>query len=264
MNDVPSRRFPECFGFRSGARGTHTSRTIMLAEVGELLAARSASTNRQEYYQAIVTDNVLRKRTLTTRRGTAQRLSELYALDPKVTLFRLFRTFWDADRAGRPLLALLCAAARDPLLRLTIEPVLQARPGQEVSADMLDAALAESAPDRFKPAVRRGVARRAASSWTQACYLAGRSHKVRRQPTVTPACAAYALALGYLQGERGPGLFTTLWARLLDVPAEALRELAAEASRRDWLNYRHAGGITEVRFPQLLTPAEEESLRVAN
>ena len=207
---------------------------------------------------------MLRKRTLTTRRGTAQRLAELYALDPKVTLFRLLRAFWDADREGQPLLALLCASARDPLLRLTIEPVLQARPGQVVSAETLDAALAEVAPDRFKLAIRRGVARRAASSWTQAGFQAGRTRKFRRHPLATPACAAYALVLGYLQGARGPGLFTTLWARLLDGHAEQLRELAAEASRRDWLNYRHAGGITDVRFPQLLTPAEEERLRVAN
>jgi hypothetical protein len=101
--DDPPNCFPDRFGFRSGARGTHSSRTIMLAELRALLGARPATATRGDYRLAILTDNVLGKKTLVTRRGTAQRLTELYALDPEVVLFRLFRFFWDLDRDGRPL-----------------------------------------------------------------------------------------------------------------------------------------------------------------
>ncbi len=43
MDELDSQRFPESFGFRSGARGVHTSRTIMFAELHDLLAALPAS-----------------------------------------------------------------------------------------------------------------------------------------------------------------------------------------------------------------------------
>src|SRR5262249_32608166 len=88
--------------FRTGACGAHTSRTIMLAELRDLLDACPAGATRDEYRQAILAENVLRKKTLSTRRGTAQRLRELYALDPEVPLFRLLRFFWDRDPGGRP------------------------------------------------------------------------------------------------------------------------------------------------------------------
>ena len=104
----------EELGFRFGDKGTHTSRTMMLAELTALLDARTGRATREEYRKAILEENVFGKRTAATRRLTAQRLNELYALDPEVTLFRLLRFFWQADALARPLLALLCACARDP------------------------------------------------------------------------------------------------------------------------------------------------------
>jgi len=48
-------------GFRFGDKGTHTSRTIMLGELGELLEAVPASSAREAYATAIVDENVLGK-----------------------------------------------------------------------------------------------------------------------------------------------------------------------------------------------------------
>ncbi len=261
MDDVNSQRFPECFGFRSGPRGVHTSRTIMFAELHDLLAALPATATREEYRQAILKENVLGKKTLATRRGTTKRLGELYALDLRVTLFRLLRFFWDVDQQGRRLLAFLCASARDPLLRLTAPPVLTAKEGDIVTKESLEKAVQEAAPDRFKPGICQAIARRAASSWTQAGHLSGHVVKKRSHPVVTPANAAYALVLGYLCGVRGQLLLTTCWARLLDVPTNRIAQLAAEASRRGWLNFRQAAAVIEIRFPDLLTAAEKERLR---
>jgi hypothetical protein len=261
MGEGNSQAFPESFGFRNGPRGVHTSRTIMFAELHDLLAALPATATREEYRQAILRDNVLGKKTLATRRGTAKRLGELYALDLRVPLFRLLRFFWKVDQEGRRLLAFLCASARDPLLRLTAPPVLTAKEGETVAKESLEKAVEEADPDRFKPGICQAIARRAASSWTQAGHLSGHVVKKRSHPVVTPANTAYALVLGYLCGVRGQLLLTTYWARLLDEPTNRIARLAAEASRRGWLNFRQAAGVIEIRFPDLLTAVEKEMLR---
>jgi len=119
-------------GFRFGAKGTHTSRTIMLEEFQTLLKACQPESTRAAYRDAVVNHNCLGKRTVATRRLTDQRLSELYALDPSVLLFRVMRRLWQAEDRGRPLLALLLALARDPLLRITAPPILRLRHGEEL------------------------------------------------------------------------------------------------------------------------------------
>src|SRR5687768_6372282 len=98
-------RMPATFGFRDGATSVHTSRTMMLEEFSLLLGKVPASAKAGDYTAAVVEDNLLGKPTQTTRKRTAERLAELYALDPGCTLFRLLRHFWPSDPAGRPLLA---------------------------------------------------------------------------------------------------------------------------------------------------------------
>ena len=83
-------------GFRFGG-GTHTSRTIMLAELRAVLAHCGPHATRDEYLSAIHEDNCLGKRTAATRKLSSQRLSELYAIDPDVPLFRVMRRCWYVD-----------------------------------------------------------------------------------------------------------------------------------------------------------------------
>lgn len=255
---LPYRR---SFGFREGDRGTHTSRTIMLAELRILLDHNPPTAAKSDYWRTIVEDNVLGKRTGSTRRLSAQRLSELYGLDPAIPIFRTFRLLWNMDEAGRPLLAFLCAYARDPLLRLTAPAILNARQGESVTTAAIEKALIEVISGRFNPSILNKIARNAGSSWTQSGHLSGRAHKVRSRPVATPANTAFALFLGYLEGFRAQRLFATEWARLLDRAPEQLSELASIASQRGLLNYRNVGSVVEVRFPDLLTTEEEERLR---
>ena len=84
-------------GFRFGHIGTHTSRTIMLAELGATFSAVPAAAKPPDYAAAIVVENCLGKQTVSTRRLTLQRLRELYALDPAVPIFRILRRLWDLD-----------------------------------------------------------------------------------------------------------------------------------------------------------------------
>ncbi len=252
---------PERFGFRCGDRGTQTSRTIMLSELSSLLAVTPSSASNADYRTAIVLENVLGKRTEATRKLTAQRMTELYALDPRVPLFRVLRQLWDADEQGRPLLACLCANARDPILRMTATPVLDASEGEPVSKHALADVVAETVGDRFNPSTLDKIARNAASSWTQSGHLKGRSNKARVRAIATPAATAYALALGRLDSAQGEALFHTYWVRLLDAPATLVDTLAFEASRRGWVSYRRVGGVVDIGFAGLLTEDEMEDAR---
>src|ERR1035437_7828679 len=102
MGCMVNNRLPQQFGFRSGDKGTHTSRTVMFDELSILLDGFAPDIGRSEYLAAIIERNALGKKTMATRILTAQRLSELYILDPTAPLFRVLRRFWQEDAAGRP------------------------------------------------------------------------------------------------------------------------------------------------------------------
>lgn len=144
--DLPSR-----FGFRSGDRRTHGSRSILLGDVRQLFAATSEHTGYDEYRVAIMEENVLGKGTASARFWGWKKLRELYGLHSRLAVFRCFRTLWESDPEGRPLLAVLCACARDPLLRISAATILKAPQGSVVTPDDLLGAIAEVAPDRFSP-----------------------------------------------------------------------------------------------------------------
>jgi hypothetical protein len=92
----------------------------------------------------------------------------------------------------------------------------------------------------------------AGSSWQQSGHLRGKLNKVRQQANSGPVAVAYALILGHLCGERGQGLFETMWSVLLDTPPGELRAQAATASQQGWLEYRHSGDVTDVSFRRFL------------
>ena len=143
----------ERVGFKFGAKGTHSSRTIMSDELSNLLCAASPTATRTDYRSLIINDNCLGKRTTATRRLSYQRLSEMYALDPEVLLFRVMRQLWQVDARGHPLLALLLALARDPLLRVTATPILRLRPDEMLDRQAFTDALTRGTGSRFNEAV---------------------------------------------------------------------------------------------------------------
>ena len=59
-------------GFRFGLVGTHTSRTIMLAELSAVLDMVPPESSRSDYASAIIDLNCLGKATTSTRRLTNQ------------------------------------------------------------------------------------------------------------------------------------------------------------------------------------------------
>lgn len=260
---VGSRSEPEMalldrIGFRFGDKGAHTSRTIMLAELTNLLRVRTAADTRDEYETAVVDENCLGKQTLSTRKLTLQRMSELYALDPSVPIFRLLRFFWeDSGEHVQAQLAILASLARDPLLRATAPTVLTMQRGEEIARQRLTDALRKTVDGRLNDDILDKVLRNAASSWTQSGHLAGRCRKKRTMVDPSPASTAFALVLGYLLGVRGENLFETLFARVLDRDSNELMFLAMDAKRLGFLNLKSGGGVTIISFDCILNEQEK-------
>jgi hypothetical protein len=251
-------------GFRFGDRGTHTSRTIMLEELSALMRDSAPAATRAEYRTLIVEQNCLGKRTAATRKLSDQRLSELYGLDPRIMIFRLMRRFWQADEQARPLLALLLSLARDPLLRMTAQPILRMRPGEELGRQALTDALDRGTGSRFNEAVLDKIVRNTSASWTQSGHLMGRSRKDRQAVRPTPIAAAYALALGYILGARGRALLETLWAKVLDVSLDELISIAMDAKRAGHIDLKSSGGVIDISPVQLFTDEERRLLHGTN
>lgn len=249
------------YGFVLEGLGAHSSRTIMFKELGLLLAACPPTADKKDYRAAIVEDNVLLKQTVSTRRESFRRLREMYGLDIELLVFRAFRDLWNQTLEARPLLTLLCATTRDPMLRASAQVVLDAPVGSQVTSQMISRSIDDQYPGRLNSTTLANIGRHAASSWTQTGHLDGRSNKVRVRAQSYPTTVAYGLLLGHLCDARGEALFHTPWAKILDTPVHALKEQAALASRQGWLEYRQSGAVTEITFDYLLREVDEREPR---
>lgn len=238
--------------FNPGSVSTHASRTMMLFELELLLGAVPAVGSADDYRRAILDDNVLLKKSDSTRRKSLRHLRELYVLDEEDLLFAVLRGLYYHDPASLPLLALLTAVARDGLLRSTASLILETPAGAALDTADFSRTVAGAFPDRFTPITLESVGQRTASTWTRSGHLKGRVRKVRARAAVSVGAVVYALLLGHLSGVRGLPLYETLWARLLDAPPNELDALAFAASRRGLLEYRRMGEVAEIRFSRLL------------
>jgi hypothetical protein len=131
-------------GFSFSKSGVHKARTMMLEDL-ELLfeAVTDPAAARDEYVKAIVAHNFLKKRSVKTRQLSAGHLKNLYALDPSVTIFRALRFFWQRDSDGHPLIALLCAYARNTILKSSVAFILNFSEGKAVTREAIEAFLVE-------------------------------------------------------------------------------------------------------------------------
>lgn len=239
-------------GFRDGDKGVHSSRTLMLAELELLLAATPPEAETLDFRRAVVDDNVLGKRTATTREHTVRKLKALYGLNPAIAVYRVMRELWRSDEEGRPLLALLCAVARDPLLRASAEVVLETNLGATVTQEAIAATVRPS----FSASTRDAIVSHLLSTWRSAGLIGEKKANVRTKPRATWGAAAYALALGFMEGGRGSLLLATPWSRLLSCPQSEMLELVHQADLRGFVEYRAAGDIMTLRADLQLTDEE--------
>lgn len=247
-------------GDQSG--GATTSHTIVVPALQQLLSGAGVQASSADYERAVLEENVLGKDTVESRRRTLRYLRELYLLRSDALLFRALCDLWTDDPAGQPLLAGLCALARDSVFRASAPAIFASEPGDEVTSADLSETVAKTFPDSYSESTLGKIGRNTASSWEQTGHLEAiaRTTKARTRAVCTPSTTAYALLLGHLEGVEGAALFDTIWARALDRPRAHLFDLAVLASQRSLIDFRHSGGITEVKFSELLRPMEGQLL----
>lgn len=239
--------------------GANTSHTLLVDDLITLLdEVPRADAVQSDYMDAVIGHNVLGKDTDGGRRRNFRYLRELYLLRPDSLLFRALRDLWWFDHSGRPLLACVCALARDTSFRASAAAIVRTGPGDELTSRDLAAAVEEQFPTAYNPSTLAKIGRNTFSSWEQTGHLHPHvpSIKRRQRAVCQPSNIAYALLLGHLQGARGQALFETLWAQVLDQPRSHLYDLATAASQAGLLEFKNAGGVVEVGFSHLMRPFE--------
>jgi hypothetical protein len=186
----------ETFGLKFSSGGAHISRTMMLEELGAVSASVRQGSGTAAYREAVLQENVLGKTTDSTRQKSLRHLRELYALDEAIPIFGLLRKLHAMDPASLPLLAVQVAWSRDPLLRATTPPVMDASNGELVETASLAQALEATFPNQYSELNRNKIARNAASSWTQSGHLAGRAKKTRQEIKPTTVAVTMGFSLG--------------------------------------------------------------------
>ncbi len=242
-------------GFRSGAGGAHQSKTMMLSELTTLLSAQPR--DGETLKRLTISENILGKSSSAARQSVLGQLKKLYGLGGKSTVTAGLIALWAIDPQGRPLLALLCALARDPLLRDSANVILDAPSGDRVGAAEISSRIAALHPERFSPAMLKSLAQNCASSWTQSGHLVGKVKKLRTRAGPTPVVAAYAAFLASLSGFGGPALIASPWLDILDSTINERLSLLRRAEAQGLLNVRAAGEVVEVVLDPLLARVGE-------
>ena len=231
-------------GFKMSGGGPHQSKTLMLTELATFIQASSESALSAR--ELIIEQNILGKATLSARKIALARLTGLYAVTEHVPISAVMFALWSNDQSGRPLLAMLTALARDPLLRESAVALLPSSIGTPAHWTNIGSAFEARFPERFSQKMLRSLSQNCASSWTQSGHLRGRINKVRSQAKATPAVAAYTALLSTVCGFGGPTLIESPWMDVLDLPPGELMSLLRQAESQGLVRLRTAGDMLEI------------------
>ena len=235
-------------------------RSMMFLEMRILIRSMPLKITKDDFTKAIVDENILEKPTLSSRKESIIRLTQLYGLDPSKALFRVLWELGHADLDSLPQLCLVCAYARDPQLRHSFELIRTLRPGELLVRADMEQHLENGFPGRFSRNTKASMARNVNTTWTFSGHLAGKTKKTRQLPEPRPISAAYAMFVGYLTGLRGERLLDSTFASLVASNRSQLLAALSLASAKGLLSLKQAAAIVEFDFSNLLTPAEEALL----
>jgi hypothetical protein len=246
------------YGYKLEGSGAHSARSMMLAELKALFQSTAPEASKEQYKSDICDYNLLDKPTVKSRNLTYRHLVDLYGLDTAIPLFRVFRSLWPLAEQGQPVLALQVALVRDPLLRLSLDFIMEKPLGDLVVREEVEELLRTPDPVRFSPASLKSFAQNINGSWTQAGILKGKARKIRVKPIVTFSNVVFAMFLAYLEGATGERLLQSRWCVLLGLSEDELSELAVVAGQRGIIDFKQSGGVIEARFSQFLSAEEEQ------
>lgn len=261
---APSQSYLENFGFCFDEGGTHLARTMMLDDVLEVFEVCGTEANKQTVVQAVDDDNCLGKPSGKARRLAARHLVKLYGFDDKLVIYRTLAYLWSRNEPSRPVLALLCAYARDAVLRSSAPFIFGLKDGESYKRADLEEFMDALQPGRFSSAMLRSLAQNLAGTWTQSGHLTGRSKKTRTRLEPTAGAVVLATLMSFLTKTRGQLTFESEYVKLLDCSPATAIELAKTAAQRGWMDIKHIGSVVEVAFPRILTGEEMERIREQN
>lgn len=228
---------------------------MMLAELTLFLEAARTG-DAAVAYRSVLEDNLLGKASDAARRSSLANLIKLYGISNPPRIAKAMAVIWEMSPPSRPLLALLCALARDPLLRDSWMSIARAQPGDLVRWPQIAEEIGRIHRDRFSPAMLKTLSQNCASTWTQSGHITGKLKKVRQRAVPTPEAAAFAVFLARQAGFGGPALVDSPWLQVLDVPQEGRMSLLRRAQGRGLVRLREAGVVLEVEPAGELTLAD--------
>ena len=98
-------------GYKFGLNGAHSARSMMLAELREVLNTALTEDTLEHLQSEICDYNLLNKPTVKSRKLTYRHLVDLYGLIADIPIFRVFRMLWPLSEEAQPVLA-LCSGLR--------------------------------------------------------------------------------------------------------------------------------------------------------
>jgi hypothetical protein len=220
--------------------------------LSELFRVMDFSVEEDSYAESMK-NNVFGKKSQDGIKKTTSFLKQLYGFDASAVSFKVFKYFWcDCDEHEKTLIALIYAINNDYLLQESIPIVYKCAIGDKVGIESIAKNIEKYHPNRYTDNTLRSIAQNIASSWKQAGFIAGKVKNIRTQPDVSYKVVAFAMFLSYLEGDRGDFIMHSNCVNALCVSETKLRELAVEASKRDYLHYQYAGSVTSISFDKLI------------
>ena len=231
---------------------------MMLNELTMLLEAHPVETSKADYQASIIDFNVLDKPTESSRIKSCRIITDLYGLDNNNTLFRILRTLHQHTPESLPQLALTLAFCRDALLRASSTVIFDTMPGQTLPRQTMEEHFEMLFPEHFSEAMKKSLSQNVNTSWTFAGHLQGRTVKTKNIAPISPAAATYAMLAAQLLGFSGSIALESPFGKLISNDTTAVAHALIDANTQNLCDFRTSGGVTEIRFPQLLTDQEIE------
>lgn len=218
----------------------------------ELAKVMDFSTESDNYHESM-RNNVFSKKSQEGIKKTSGFLTQLYGFDNSTSGFKAFKHFWlECDSEERALISFVFALKNDYLLQDSISVVSNCKAGDKVAIEALMENIVKFHSKRFSEITLYSVAKNIASSWKQAGLITGKVKNIRTQPDISYKVVAFTMLLSFLEGDRGDFIMHSNCVSALCLGETKLRELAVEASKRDYLQYQYAGNVTSISFDKLI------------
>jgi len=238
--------------------GVLSSRSVMLPELIDLMAIAPLDADTATLQRLVVDEDVLHKPSAANRAKTFAFLKNLFGLNPQLPIYREFTRLCHLSQVDTTVLAGSLAFAREPVLKVCANMVLDTAIGKPLGREDFEAWVREYAPGRYSQSMYVSFSHNLYASFFQLGYLSEAVGKtrIRKRRDVRPASVAYAAFLDWLTGLNGITLLTGAFSKTLELPKDEHLNLLSAAGQQGLMRVAHAGGVLQLDFPTWLRPGE--------